>query len=187
MHLTRRIIAFASGLLLACGASGAWAQVADSPAQARVRQVTRSAIEVFFTAGLPALRKSIASCYEMAALQKAATSLFLVTERCTAADQLGLIVFTAEQRRHAQRGESFDDVYLNPNAHRARVTRFWTSQGMDAQTRDQVVNAIYAVVQNEFMRQLPALAGQPSAGPAGATTAPAPAPTSPPLSTPTSP
>ena len=149
MQRALRITGWLPALLVAC-ITHAHAQ---SPAHEQwIRTSTQKAMSLFLSQGIPALQASVQTCYQGADRQGNVDAFILEAERCTAEDHLGLILFTAEKKRIEKSGKTFNHAFFNQAAHDARLKKFWQKRGMGEIEQKRLVDRIFAITYNEFLK-----------------------------------
>lgn len=120
--------------------------------EAHIRASARAAKELFFASGAPALQKSIENCYLGADQKPNIDAFILEAERCLAEDSVGLILFVSHKRGMEKMGRSFDDPFLNPDAHARRTANFLKNRGLPAGDERKFSDRVFAISYDEFLR-----------------------------------
>ena len=152
---------FSPLLLAALTLSAGYAQAQSAAHEEHIRASTRSAKNLFFASGAPALQKSIDACYQGADQKPSFDAFFLEAERCLAEDSVGLIVFVAHKRGMEKLGKSFDDPFFNPDAHKSRKAAFLKNRSFSGGEDTKFTDRIFAIAYDEFMRPSPGPAQPP--------------------------
>ena len=120
--------------------------------EAHIRASARAAKNLFVASGAPALQKSIEACYQGADQKPDIDAFILEAERCLAEDSIGLIVFVSYKRGMEKMGRSFDDPFLNPDAHASRTAHFLKNRSLPAGEERKFSDRVFAISYDEFLR-----------------------------------